>query len=403
MEDLLVYIALAMLVYCIYSAKISAVGITMPMVFLALGVVMGFGGSAISVSSATTFHHLAEVTLALLLFADATTLRRDALTRIGPQTKRMLFLGLPLAIVIGAVVNLIVLPHWPIWQAFLLAALLAPTDAALGQSIRSNERIPQTLRDAMNAESGLNDGLALPFVIFFAGLAAGEVDPSLGDGALVMLVATQIGIGAAVGLLGGAAIGKLRNHVMARKTMDESLGQVAALALVGFIFFAAEHVGGNAFVAVFVAGMAYANAAKGSVVHARHFLEGDGQFLAMLSFFFIGALFVPEALQYLTPASLLVVVLSLVIVRPAAIWLSLVRTRTPPNERLFYGWFGPRGLATALFAVFVAMDFEGLPLINEIIVIATTTVLVSAFAHGISAKFASELFRLGPDGRAPEP
>lgn len=397
MEHFLVYIALAMILYCMYSLRLGSFGITMPMVFLALGVIMGIGGEALDLQAVTTFHHLAEVTLAVLLFADATTLRREALRTIGQRTRRMLFIGLPLTIAIGTVVNLILLPDWPLWQACLLAALLAPTDAALGQAIRSNERIPQTFRDAMNAESGLNDGLALPFVIFFAGLAMGETgaaNPSLGEGALLWLVITQIGIGAAVGLLGGFAIGRLHNHALAQNLMDKSLGQVAILVLVGFIFFAAEHVGGNAFVAVFMSGIAYANTAGAPARAASHFLEGDGQFLAMLSFFFIGALFVPEALQYLTFAGLVVVLLSLAVVRPVAIWVSLMGTPTLPNERLFYGWFGPRGLATALFAVFVAMDFKGIAHIDEIIVLAITAVLISAFAHGFSAKYAPELFRL---------
>ena len=172
MEHYLVYIAFAMLVCCMYSAKIASVGMTMPMIFLAIGVVVGTGGATLDLEAATTFHHLAEVTLALLLFADATTLHRKTLKQIGQRTRRMLLIGLPLAIVIGTAINLVLLPHWPFWESCLLAALLSPTDAALGQSIRSNERIPQPFRDAMNAESGLNDGLALPFVIFFAGLAA---------------------------------------------------------------------------------------------------------------------------------------------------------------------------------------------------------------------------------------
>ena len=397
MEHILVYIAFAMLMYCMFSARVGSFGITMPMVFLAIGVIGGGSSLVLDLEAASAFHDLAEVTLALLLFADATTLHRQSLVKIGQRTRRMLLLGLPFAIVIGTLVNLILLPDWPLWEACLLAALLAPTDAALGQSIQSNERIPQTFRDAMNAESGLNDGLALPFVIFFAGLAVGESDPELGSGALLSLVATQIGIGAAVGVLGGYVLGKLRNYVIARKYMDEGLSLVAALILVGFIFLAAEHAGGNSFVAVFVSGVAYANAAKGSARHARHFLEGDGQFLAMLSFFFIGALFVPEALTHLTPAGLLVVVLSLAVVRPAAIWLSLIGTKTSASERLFYGWFGPRGRATALFAVFVAMDFEGVQQIGGILVIAITAVLISAFMHGVTAKYAPELFRFGKD------
>lgn len=401
MEHHLVYFVLAMLLYCLFSARIGAWGVTMPMVFLGLGVVAGLGDSYLTLQSATAFHHLAEATLALVLFADATTLRTDALDRIGKRTTRMLLIGLPLAILLGTLVNLAVLPDWPLAEACLLAALLAPTDAALGQSIQTNERIPQSFRDAMNAESGLNDGLALPFVIFFAGLAVGEADPGLGEGTLLALVATQIGLGAVAGLVGGVLMGKLRDVVIARKAMDPGLGQVATLFLVAFIFFAAEHVGGNSFVAVFVSGIAYANSTRGSVDHARHFLEGDGQFLAMLSFFFIGALFVPEALGFLTFPAFLVIVLSLVVVRPVAIWVSLLGTATKPNERLFYGWFGPRGLATALFAVFVVMDFEGLQRIGGILVVATTAVLVSAFVHGITAKYASELFGFGRDGDDP--
>ncbi|GKX35126.1 MAG: sodium:proton antiporter [Rhizobiaceae bacterium MnEN-MB40S] len=395
MEHYFVYIALVMLLYCMFSAKISAIGVTMPMVFLALGIAFGLGDSALNLDTATAFHDLAEITLALLLFADATSLHREALMKIGQRTRRMLFIGLPLAIVFGAMINLALLPDWPFWEACLLAALLAPTDAALGQSIQANTRIPQTLRDTMNAESGLNDGLSLPFVLFFAGMAVGDGGSHEHSSGLLSLLATQIGIGAAVGLLGGYAIGRMRNFVLARNLMEDSLSRVATLVVVAFVFFAAEHAGGNSFVAVFVAGIAYSNAANSSVQHARHFLEGDGQFFAMFSFFFIGALFVPEALAYLTPVGLLVVVLSLVVVRPLAIWLSLIGTKTSASERLFYGWFGPRGLATALFAVFVAIDFKGIEMIGGILVIAFTTVLVSAFVHGISAKYAPDLFRFG--------
>ncbi|MFD0982305.1 cation:proton antiporter [Tropicimonas aquimaris] len=398
MEHHLVYIVFVMLLYCLFSARVEGLGITMPMVFLSLGVIIGIGGVDLDLESATSFHHLAEVTLALVLFADATTLRRGAVDRISMRTMRMLLLGLPLAIGLGALVNMIFLPDWPFWELCLLAALLAPTDAALGQSIQSNDRIPQTFRDAINAESGLNDGLALPFVIFFAGLAASEADPIHGDQRLLTLVATQIGIGTVFGLAGGVFIGRLLNLVLARKLMDPGLGQVASLFLVGFIFFGAEHFGGNSFVAVFMAGIAFANVAKGSAQHARHFLEGDGQFLAMLSFFFIGALFVPVVLDQLTLAGLLVVALSLLVVRPVAIWLSLLGTDTTINERLFYGWFGPRGLATALFAIFVVLDFDGLQKIDGVLVLAITAVLTSAFVHGFSAKYASEIFKLEKTG-----
>lgn len=401
MEHYLIYIALVILLYCLFSARISETGITMPMIFLAFGVIIGTKGFQLDFDTATAFHHLAELTLAFLLFADATQLRRKALENIGERTGRMLLIGLPLAIVLGAGVNLVFLPDWPFWEAFVLAALLAPTDAALGQSIQTNTKIPQDFRDAMNAESGLNDGLALPFVIFFAGLAASEIDPELGDAVLIKLVLGQICIGALVGLVGGFVVGKVRDYVATHDMMNENLGQVAVLALVGVIFFAAERLGGNSFVAVFVSGIAFANASKRSVTHVREFLEEDGQFLAMLSFFFIGALFVPQALGHVTVPILIVISLSLLVVRPLAIWLSLVGTDTSANERLFYGWFGPRGLATALFAVFVVKDFDGVEQENGILVVAITAVLISAVVHGITAKFASPLFGLQTTKRDP--
>lgn len=387
-------LCVVILAYCLVSAGIGRRGVTMPMVFLTFGVALGASGLHLDRESATIFHDLAELTLALLLFADATSLDRDAINRIGKRAGRMLLIGLPIAILLGTVVNWLLLPGWPIWELCLLAALLAPTDAALGQSIQSNERIPQTIRNTLNAESGLNDGLALPFVIFFAGLAVSEVDPEMGGGTLLRLVATQVSIGALVGLLGGALAGYARNAANDRDLIDHGLGKVATLALIGTIFFAAEHAGGNSFVAVFISGVAYANAAKGKVGEAREFVEGDGQFLAILSFFFIGALFAPIALENISVPIFVVILLSLLVVRPVAIWISLIGTDAKANEKLFYGWFGPRGLATALFAVFVIMDFEKLESSNPILVTAIIAVLISAFAHGLSAKWASEIFRL---------
>ncbi|MDV7141056.1 sodium:proton antiporter [Tropicimonas sp. TH_r6] len=389
-----VLISAAILVYCLLSAGIGRRGITMPMVFLSVGVLIGSTGLELSHDSASVFHDMAEVTLALLLFADATMLDRDALDRLGARAARMLLIGLPVAILLGALINFALLPGWPFWETCLLAALLAPTDAALGQSIQSNERIPKTIRNTLNAESGLNDGLALPFVLFFAGMAVAEGDPDLGSGSFLRLLAAQIGLGALLGLVVGALAGLARNAAEDRGLIDHGLGKVATLALIALIFFAAEHVGGNSFVAVFVSGMAYANTAKGTVSQAREFIEGDGQFFAILSFFFIGALFAPVAIEHASVTGLLLIALSLLVVRPVAIWISLIGTDCRPNERLFYGWFGPRGLATALFAVFVIMDFEKLDKGNPLLVTAIMAVLISAFVHGITAKYACDIFRL---------
>ncbi|WP_068116102.1 cation:proton antiporter [Tropicimonas marinistellae] len=386
-------IAICILAFCFFSARLARAGVTMPMVFLTVGVAIGVTGLDLEPGAATTFHTLAELTLALLLFADATLLNREAMRAIGNWTARMLLIGLPLAIAFGSLANWILLPDWPLWEICLLAALLAPTDAALGQSIKSNNAIPQKLRDTLNAESGLNDGLALPFVIFFASLAAGGHDEP--ETRLITSVVVQIGLGGLIGLAGGWIAGKLRGAAETRQLMDHALEGVATLALVGTVFFSAEHLGGNSFVAVFAAGFAYGVTAGAPAGHAREFIESDGQFLAIMSFFFIGAIFVPAALSILDIRLLTVFAVSLLVVRPVAIWVSLAGTDATPNERVFFGWFGPRGLATALFAVFVIVDFGQLQNGQEILVAAIASVLVSAFAHGITARWAPEIFKLG--------
>ncbi|WP_116132904.1 sodium:proton antiporter [Tropicimonas sp. IMCC34043] len=402
MVHLYAAIAILILLYTLFSRGLAGIGITMPMVFLAVGVVAALQVPALSHDTGSMFHRLAELTLALLLFADATELTRGAARRIQGLAGRMLLIGLPVAIVLGLAVNLVLLPDWPFWEACVLAALLAPTDAALGKPIMGDPKIPETLRDTINAESGLNDGLAFPFVVFFAFLAVGEDTDA--PNSLVLFILAQVGIGLAVGVAVGILGGWLRRVATARNGMDPALDGVMTLALVGSMFFLAEILGGNSFVAVFAGGFAFANAAGGKVIAIRDFLEEDGQFLAILSFLLIGAYLVPLALTHADLATLGVVFLSILVVRPVAIWLSLMGTSTRPNERLFLGWFGPRGLATALFAIFVVLDFDELAKGPEILVVATSAVLVSAYVHGLTARWAAQIFRLGPvNGTAPEP
>jgi NhaP-type Na+/H+ or K+/H+ antiporter len=395
MDTLLTVTALCILGYALFSRALARSGITMAMVFLSLGIFAAATGRIeITQANNTTFHHLAELTLAILLFADATMLRRATLGQIELLAGRMLGIGLPLTIGIGAVVNLLLLPDWPIWECFLLAALLAPTDAALGQAVQSNTDIPETLRDSMNAESGLNDGLAFPFVVFFAALAEGGEHVGTPD-RLLVFIAMQAGIGLAVGLAVGAAGGMLERWAERRGFMDKTLDGVLALALVGSAFFVADSLGGNSFVSVFAAGFAFANTAGHSVVRVREFMESDGKFLAILSFFFIGGLMVPVFVEHVKPIHIIIVLVSLFVVRPVAVWLSLIGTSTTPAERLFFGWFGPRGLATALFAIFVLLDFPGLKETPGILVVATGAVLISAFLHGLSARWATRIFPIG--------
>lgn len=388
-------VAVLILIYTLHARGFGRMGITLPMLFLGSGVVAASYWADLDLQSQQMLQTLAEVTLALLLFSDATALSRHSARLSGRLALRMLAIGLPLAIGFGTLVNIWLLPDWPILECCVLAALLAPTDAALGKPVMEDPSVPERLRDTLNAESGLNDGLAFPFVVFFALLAVGEDSAGVTD-RLVVFVLMQVGIGLAVGLLVGAKGRWLYGAAKRADRLDPSHEGVATLALIGTMYFLADALGGNSFVAVFAGGFAFANAGRDPVTGVRDFLEEDGQFLAILSFFFIGAYLAPLAVEHASLSVLFLVVLSLVVVRPLAIFLSLLGTRTTLNERLFLGWFGPRGLATALFAIFVLLDFDELPHGTGILVVTTSAVLVSAFVHGLTSRWGTRLFRLTP-------
>lgn len=382
----------AIIVTAFLSRGIERGGLTLPALFLGLGMLAAEAGLDLAPGSVGLFHTLAEGTLAVMLFADATELRRDTIARIETRTLRLLGLGLPLSILIGAGAGALLLPGWPLWEILLLAALLAPTDAALSQAVMTNRRVPETLRGTLNAESGLNDGLALPFVILFASLASGQATAGeTGPLRWLALLALEIGGSAALGLALGAGAGLLGAWAAARRLTAPGLDAVAVLALVALTFLLAGEIGVNRFVALFCAGAAYGLVPGPRARFAREMLESYGTGLTILCFAFIGAVFVPEMRAHLTAGGLVLAVLALVLVRPLAVALALTGSATPWRETLFLGWFGPRGLATALFAVFVMSGFPGLADQGGLIAITTTTVVLSALLHGLSARFADRL------------
>ena len=162
------------------------------------------------------------------------------------------------------------------------------------------------------------------------------------------------------------------------------------MALAGRAYMLAHELNGNGFIAAFVAGLLFGEVLRGRSNFVFEFIEPEGQLLSVFAFFAIGALLLPAGFAHVTPALAVFVALSLVLLRPAAIWLALTGTRTPAGERLFYGWFGPRGLATALFALLVLDSFESLQLRDGIVATAALAVTASAFLHGA---------RAAPDGR----
>ncbi|MEM1429719.1 MAG: cation:proton antiporter [Pseudomonadota bacterium] len=371
-----------LLAFCMVAKRLSSTVVTAPMIFLSLGAIVGETGMVPGAASEATLHVVAEVALIVLLFLDAAQIDQQALLRRRVWPARMLAIGLPLGFLIGIVAGWLLLPGWPFAAIALVAAILVPTDAALGQPVVMNPDVPERPRRALTVESGLNDGLALPLVLLMAAIAA-PVAMAPSEGWLLFAVG-QVVLGPLVGVPVGLAAGWILLRAKAAETTSDVYEGIGALALAASVYLLATLVGGNGFIAAFSAGLGFGAIVRGQCDFVFEFTEGEGQILSWAAFFLLGAVLVPDAVRHLTPEVFALILASLFIVRPLAIWISLIGTDASAETRLFFGWFGPRGLATALFALLV-VDRLGQPLGEEVLHVAVNAVWISALLHGLSA------------------
>lgn len=385
MAELLLLVAgLSALAWSLLSRRAEAWPVTGPMVFLLLGWALSQVPGAPMLEAESGLHLLAEVTLIIVLFADAANVDVRALQRMHAWPVRMLVVGLPLAILLGFLPGLALLGDWGVWEVAMLAAILAPTDAALGQAVVTNLRVPERVRRSLVVESGLNDGLALPAVLMF-GCFAVAGNHEFGQVSWVQFALEQIGLGAlagiGVGALGGLALA--RAHRLGLSAV--ALEGIGILAVAGLCYLSAQLIGGNGFLATFVGGMAYRLTSGSTPTYLSEFMETEGALLVLATFFLTGFVLVPHALAHAELAFVVLVLVSLFAVRPVAIWASLSGSDAPAAARGFMGWFGPRGLATLLFALMIVGELSNLRHGDEILVIATLAVLASTVLHGLSA------------------
>lgn len=371
------------------------------MVFLALGYFLSTTGYFSHQEMENALHLVAEVALVLLLFLDAAQLNLTALRNRHVWPVRMLVIGLPLTIALGTLAAFPFLPGWPLVAVALVASILAPTDAALGQAVVTNPVVPERVRRALTVESGLNDGLALLAVLLFASLAAEAMEGEQTN--WLIFGAKQLLLGPVVGIVAGLAGGKLLLLANERNLTSETFEGIAALALAGTAYLGATQIGGNGFIAAFVAGLCFGSVVKGACQFVYDFTESEGQLLTWSAFFLLGLVLVPDALHHLTLASLAIILVSLFVVRPLAIWLSLLGTDASPVTRLFFGWFGPRGLATALFALLILEQVTH-DLAEPVLALAVNAVWISALLHGLSAAPAAKWYaaKVNAMGACPE-
>jgi NhaP-type Na+/H+ or K+/H+ antiporter len=329
----------------------------------------------------SAFLHLAEAGLVLLLFTDASRTDLNFLKSIRRLPTRLLTTGMLLTILLGGLAALVCFRQLTIWEAGILAAILAPTDAGLGQVIVTNERVPMRIRQALNVEAGLNDGLSVPFLLFFMALsgAGGEGHSS----SLSRFMVEQLGYGAGIGIAVGLAGGLLLSKGQRRNWIAASWLQLGVVALPLLCAIISVHVAASMFIAAFVAGLAVQVGFKEAGKHSVEFTEEWGQLLNLSVFFIFGALVARDWAQF-RAIHVLYAVLSLTLVRMLPVALALIGTRLHRATVLFMGWFGPRGLASIVLAL-VYLEEANRNVPADIRLSVMLTVFVSIFAHGLSA------------------
>ncbi len=385
MQWSLAIVLLALLGVAAISQRLSGTPITPAMVFVAFGLLVGpevLGGIDVE-SSSETVRTLAEATLAMVLFCDAA---RIDLRQLRPDVGvpvRLLGIGLPLTIALGAVVGAVIFDRLTIAEAVILAVVLAPTDAALGQAVVTEPRIPRRIRQGLNVESGLNDGICVP--LLFAAVAVADVGSEISEGRSAgTLLLEEIGYGVVGGVAGGLLVAAIVKYAGRRELIADPWLQVIPAAGALLAYGTASGLGGSGFIAAFVAGIIFRLALGRDPGHINDFSEKVGNVLNGATFVLFGAILLGPALTELSWKLALYAVLSLTLVRMLPVAIAMLGTRAKLPTLGFLGWFGPRGLASIVFAVIVVEE-SNLPHENLIVLAIYLTVGLSVFAHGLSA------------------
>jgi len=376
----------AFVLYGVVAGRLDRWSVTAPMVFVALGAVMGPSGFEISHVAAGTHAvtFIAEFTLGILLFADASTVVLGDVEHDASIPGRLLAVGLPLTMLLGTVIAAALFGGG--WAgAALIAVILAPTDAALGLGVFINRSVPVRIRRALNVESGLNDGIATPFVTLALALVVAEegIGPADWLTQAVIDIAIAVAVALAVGVIGGSLLRWATERGWATSTSDD----LSVLALAVLTYAGAVAIGGNGFVAAFLAGIVFGRVAGPALVEAAEFTERIGLFASFLVWWIFGVVFVgPVVRGAIDAQAIAFAVLSLTVIRMLPVAIALLGTGFERRSVAFMGWFGPRGLASVVFTLiaFEALHEQG-PVAHDLVEVATWTVLLSVFAHGLTA------------------
>jgi sodium/hydrogen antiporter len=371
--------------YAGLSRRLEKTVLTAPMLFLGAGLLFGteaLGWLDLGIESGSV-RALAEATLTLVLFADSSRIDLGALRREVGLPARLLGIGLPLTIAAGTVIAAVAFAQLTWLEALVLAIVLAPTDAALGQAVVTDPRLPVRIRQGLNVESGLNDGICVP--LLFIALAAAEADEhAITVSHAVRLVFEEIGWGIVGGVVAGGVGATVLGFVERRRLVAPDWLQVIPLSAAALSYGLAVPLGGSGFIAAFIAGLVFGVLYRSHGGEVTYLVDVGGQVLSGVTFIVFGAIALGPALHLLDWRIALYAVLSLTVVRmvPVALALAGLRPRRPTVA--FVGWFGPRGLASIVFAIIV-LERSALTHVDLVVATVLITVGLSVYAHGLSA------------------
>lgn len=382
----LIFAAAMIFTYGLFSKVADRSPVTAPMVFVTMGILVGPSGFNLFQLEVRgeLVHIITEVTLVLILFVDASTINLKRLIQDRVIPIRLLFIGLPLTMLSGAVVAYLLFEDVNIWLLVLMALILSPTDAALGQAVVKSEKVPERVRRWISVESGLNDGIALPFIFASIAILSPGVDES-GYHWILFLI-QQIVLGVAIGGLVGWLGGSLVSYFSNKDWMNSTFQRLVSGSLAILCFSIAEMFHGNGFIAAFAGGLLLGSSTRSDQIRERiqEFGEAEGQQLILFVFLIFAMAMVPQSVAYWNLDAWLYALLSLTIIRMVPVAISLYGKKLGIVTILFVGWFGPRGIASVLYLLLVA-NMLGVEDNRQVLSVIVLTVLLSVFLHGVSA------------------
>jgi len=385
MYEKLALLAIFVLIYSSVGGGVERSRVSGPIVFTAFGLLagpLGLGLLGLEVNR-ELLRVLAELTLALVLFTDAAGADLGVLRKGWALPTRLLLLGLPLTILLGFGVGVLLFKELSIFEVALLATMLAPTDAALGKGVVSNPAVPQRVRQGLNVESGLNDGICVPILFVFLALALGHGGDQSTSALVFSFLAKEIGIGVVTGLALTTGTVWLLRLCHRRQWISPTWIQFPVVGLAVGCFATAQFFGGSGFIAAFVGGLLFGVRLKDHREELLRAAEGTGDTFALLTWVLFGAAVVSQAFQYFSWSIVLYAVLSLTLIRMVPVFISLAGFGVSLEGKLFLGWFGPRGLASIVFGIIVLE--ANLPNSLALAKVVVWTVILSILLHGVTA------------------